>query len=160
MFGPPDFFFADFVAGFSLHNFVGKSAQENPPGKAAAKSSKIYATKIPDTFLQRGWALSLYSVPLTSFACTHLERGGKSCMRASRCKGRAPLPAEWIFRCRFSLHVWILQAFCREFCCGFSVEFLSFVQREGRPQEIHRENSHKNSWHIHALRSEPKMCRK
>ena len=31
-----------------------KSAQKNPPGKSPAKSSKIYTTKIPDTFLQRG----------------------------------------------------------------------------------------------------------
>ena len=49
-------FFADFVAGFFLLIFVGKSAQKNPPGKSPAKSSKIYTTKIPDTFLQRGQA--------------------------------------------------------------------------------------------------------
>ena len=40
-FEPPDFF-ADFLAGFFLLIFVGKSAQKNPPGK----SSKIYTTKI------------------------------------------------------------------------------------------------------------------
>ena len=38
---------------------------------------------------------------------------------------RVTRPAEWILRCRFSLHAWILQGFCREFCrgflCGFSV---------------------------------------
>ena len=55
IFGPPDFF-ADFVAGFFLLIFVGKSAQKNPPGKSPAKSSKIYATRIPDAFLQRGRA--------------------------------------------------------------------------------------------------------
>ena len=32
IFGPPDFF-ADFVAGFFLLIFVGKSAQKNPPVK-------------------------------------------------------------------------------------------------------------------------------
>ena len=37
IFGPPDFF-ADFVAGFLLLIFVGKSAQKNPPGKSPAKS--------------------------------------------------------------------------------------------------------------------------
>ena len=55
IFGPPDFF-ADFLAGFFLLIFVGKSAQKNPPAKSPAKSSKIYTTKIPDTFLQRGRA--------------------------------------------------------------------------------------------------------
>ena len=55
IFGPP-VSFADFVAGFFLLIFVGKSAQKNPPGKSPAKSSKIYTTKIPDTFLQRGRA--------------------------------------------------------------------------------------------------------
>ena len=45
IFGPPDFF-ADFVAGFFLLIFVGKSAQKNPPGKSPAKSSKFYTTKI------------------------------------------------------------------------------------------------------------------
>ena len=54
-FEPPDFF-ADFVAGFSLLIFVGKSAQKSPPGKSPAKSSKLYTTKIPDNFLQRGRA--------------------------------------------------------------------------------------------------------
>ena len=33
VFEPPDFFFADLVAGVSHYlNFVGKSAQKNPPG--------------------------------------------------------------------------------------------------------------------------------
>ena len=45
IFEPPDFF-ADFVAGFFLLIFVGKSAQKNPPGKSPGKSSKIYTTKI------------------------------------------------------------------------------------------------------------------
>ena len=39
-------FFADFLAGFFLLIFVGKSAQKNPPGKSPGKSSKIYTTKI------------------------------------------------------------------------------------------------------------------
>ena len=44
-FEPPDFV-ADFLAGFFLLIFVGKSAQKNPPGKSPRKSSKIYTTKI------------------------------------------------------------------------------------------------------------------
>ena len=55
IFGPPDFP-ADFLAGFFLLIFVGKSAQKNPPGKSPAKSSKNYTAKIPDTVLQRGRA--------------------------------------------------------------------------------------------------------
>ena len=55
IFEPPDFF-ADFLAGFFLLIFVGKSAQKNPPRKSPGKPSKIYTTKIPDTFLQRGRA--------------------------------------------------------------------------------------------------------
>ena len=45
IFGPPDFF-TDFLAGFFLLIFVGKSAQKNPPGKSPRKFSKIYTTKI------------------------------------------------------------------------------------------------------------------
>ena len=45
IFERPDFF-ADFLAGFFLLIFVGKSAQKNPPGKSPGKSSKIYTTKI------------------------------------------------------------------------------------------------------------------
>ena len=45
IFEPPDFL-ADFLAGFVLLIFVGKSAQKNPPGKSPGKSSKIYTTKI------------------------------------------------------------------------------------------------------------------
>ena len=45
IFEPPDFF-VDFLAGFFLLIFVGKSAQKNPPGKTPGKSSKIYTTKI------------------------------------------------------------------------------------------------------------------
>ena len=55
IFGPPDFV-ADFVAGFFRLFFVGESAQKNPPGKSPTKSSKVYTTKIPDTFLRRGRA--------------------------------------------------------------------------------------------------------
>ena len=39
---------------------MGKSAQKNPPGKSPAKSSKNNTTKIPDTFLQRGWANAIF----------------------------------------------------------------------------------------------------
>ena len=46
----------DFFAGFFLLMLWEKSAQRNPPGKSLAKSSKIYTPKIPDIFLQRGWA--------------------------------------------------------------------------------------------------------
>ena len=46
IFEPPDFF-ADFLAGFFLLIFVGKSAEKNPPGKSPGKSSKIYTTKNP-----------------------------------------------------------------------------------------------------------------
>ena len=45
IFEPPNFF-ADFLAGFFLLTFVGKSAQKNPPGKSPGKSSKIHTTKI------------------------------------------------------------------------------------------------------------------
>ena len=45
IFEAPDFF-ADFLAGFFLLIFVGKSAQKNPPGKSPGKSSKIFTTKI------------------------------------------------------------------------------------------------------------------
>ena len=68
-------FFVDFVAGFFLLIFfVEKSAQKNPPGKSPAKSSKIYTTKIPDTFLQSGRAKitkeSLYKAKfLGLFSC-------------------------------------------------------------------------------------------
>ena len=63
IFEPPDFF-ADFVAGFFLLIFVGKSAQKNPPGKSPTKSSKFYTTKIPDNFLQRGQAKRLTVITL------------------------------------------------------------------------------------------------
>ena len=55
IFGLPDFF-ADFVAGFFLLIFVGKSAQKNPPGKPLTKSSKIYTTKSPTHFCRGGRA--------------------------------------------------------------------------------------------------------
>ena len=73
--GPPDFF-ADFVAGFFLLIFVGKSGQKNPPGKSPAKSSKIYTTKIPDTFLQRGWAKKNQTNSPTSFR--HCRSAGRT----------------------------------------------------------------------------------
>ena len=59
IFGPPDFV-ADFLAGFFLLIFVGKGAQKNPPTKSPGKSSKIWTTIIPDTFLQRGRANTLH----------------------------------------------------------------------------------------------------
>ena len=51
-----DFYFraAGFARGFCRRFFSSflweKSAQKKPPGKSPAKSSKIYTTKIPDTF--------------------------------------------------------------------------------------------------------------
>ena len=53
IFGLPDFF-VDFVTGFFLLIFVGKSAQKNPPGESPAKSSKIYATEKSPTHFCRG----------------------------------------------------------------------------------------------------------
>ena len=41
IFNPPDFF-ADFVAGFFLLVFVGKSAQKNPPGKLQQNPPNLY----------------------------------------------------------------------------------------------------------------------
>ena len=88
--GSPDFF-ADFVAGFYLLIFVGKSAQKNPPGKSPAKSSKIYTTKIPDTFLQRSRAKKCPKELKESADCVFgpqeresqnsLLHGGKPCFR-------------------------------------------------------------------------------
>ena len=51
--GPPDFFSHRRIFFSSC---LWESAQKNPPGKSPAKSSKNYTTKIPNTFLQRGWA--------------------------------------------------------------------------------------------------------
>ena len=62
IFGPPDFF-ADFLTGFFLRIFVGKSAQKNPPGKSPRKSSKTYTTKIlRHTNLQIGWGNSFKQI--------------------------------------------------------------------------------------------------
>ena len=44
------FFFPDFVAGFFLLIFVGKSAQKNPPGKSPTKSSKFIQQNPPTHF--------------------------------------------------------------------------------------------------------------
>ena len=49
---PPDFL-ADFVAGTFFSFLWERVHRKNPPGNSPAKSSKIYTTKIPDTFLQR-----------------------------------------------------------------------------------------------------------
>ena len=62
IFEPPDLF-ADFVTRFFLVVFIGKSAQKNSPGRSPAKSSKIYTTKIPDTFLQRDQAKTSRDCP-------------------------------------------------------------------------------------------------
>ena len=43
---------------FSSFLWGGKCQKNAAPGKSPAKSSKMYTTKIPDTFLQRGWAIS------------------------------------------------------------------------------------------------------
>ena len=56
-----------------------------------------------------------------------------------------PLPAEWIFQRRFSLHAWILQGCCSEFCCGFLSGF-SVLRLKGRkaprnPQKKFMRNS-------------------
>ena len=55
IFGPPDFF-ADFLAGFFLLIFVGKSAQKNPPpGKSPGKilqNPEKSSRKIPGKILQ------------------------------------------------------------------------------------------------------------
>ena len=74
IFGPPDFFL-DFVAGYFLLIFVRKSAQKNPPGKSPAKSSKICTTKIPDTFLQRGWAIFSLVSRRAGPSLTYLDLG-------------------------------------------------------------------------------------
>ena len=57
IFEPPDFFC--FFCGFCRRIFLlfcGEKCPENPPRKSPTKSSQIYTTKIPDTFLQRGRA--------------------------------------------------------------------------------------------------------
>ena len=48
---------------------MGNFAQKNPPGKSVANSSKIYATKIPDTFLHRGWAKISASTVIAARSC-------------------------------------------------------------------------------------------
>ena len=53
--GPPDFF-VDFVAGSFLHILWEKKGPEKPSRKIPGKILQILYTKIPDTFLQRGWA--------------------------------------------------------------------------------------------------------
>ena len=65
---------------------------------------------------------------------------------------RAPLPAEWIFRRRFSPHAWILQGLCREFFCGFLCGFFcpSFKGTEG-PKKSTEKNHTKIRDKIHAL---------
>ena len=77
IFEPPDFV-ADFVAGYFLLIFVGKSAQKNPPRKSPAKSSKIYTTKIPDNFLQRGQAKSSREIKMQNGSC---QMGGREVTR-------------------------------------------------------------------------------
>ena len=72
----------DFLSSF----LWGKSAQKNPPGKSPAKSSKIYTTKIPDTFLQRGRAKK------SSLKCCRDQSDGGSVkafpgIRGASCRG-------------------------------------------------------------------------
>ena len=85
-----DFYFwaAGFVRGFcrrifSPHFCGGKSAQKNPPGKSPAKSSRIYTTKIPDTFLLcRGpdqKTLSFHRVPRQSRDWADLAASVRAC---------------------------------------------------------------------------------
>ena len=64
----PDFF-ADFVAGFLSHIFVGKGVQKNPPGKSPANSSKYDTTKSPTHFC-RGARPNF--VPLKAVPCRWL----------------------------------------------------------------------------------------
>ena len=64
IFGPPDLFLRILSLVLPSSFLWGKSAQKSPPGKSLAKSSIIYATKIPDIFLQRGRASQL--------SCRHL----------------------------------------------------------------------------------------
>ena len=47
-------FFADFLAGFFLLIFVGKSAQKNPPGKSPGNPPNFIQQKSSSTFLQIG----------------------------------------------------------------------------------------------------------
>ena len=53
VFEPPDFL-ADFLAGFFLLIFVGKSAQKNPPGKPRENPPNFIQQKSSNTFLQIG----------------------------------------------------------------------------------------------------------
>ena len=60
-FGPPDFS-RILSPDFFLLIFVGKKCPENPPGKSPAKFSKIYTTKIPNTYLQKGQSQDLKQI--------------------------------------------------------------------------------------------------
>ena len=83
IFGPLDFF-ADFVAGFFLLIFVGKSAQKNPPGKSPGKILQNLYNKIPDTFLQRGRANYCFR-RLGSEARIEIHKSWDTCLRDGRC---------------------------------------------------------------------------
>ena len=99
IFGPPDPF-ADFLAGFFLLIFVGKSAQKNPPGKSPRKSSKIYTTKIlQHIFLQRGWgkkALWESNLKVVSWKCSYGPRNPKK-FKDTPCKPIPPKFWGWHF---------------------------------------------------------------
>ena len=128
VFGPPDFF-ADFVAGFFLLIFVGKSAQKNPPGKSPAKSSKFYTTKIPDTFLQRGRAKyfddfrisqeNLFTLRL-GWPATEWETGPEPQMAGGHfsggfrtgCKMAGPMAGEQKFGRFLAVQPFVWQFFC------------------------------------------------
>ena len=60
--------FADFVAGFFCSFLAGKTCPDKSSRKISSKPSKIYTTKIPDTFLQRGGANISRSQPRLPFA--------------------------------------------------------------------------------------------
>ena len=55
-------FFRGFYRRIVSPLFVGESAQKNPPGKFSKKSAQIYTTKIPNTFLERGWAIKARAI--------------------------------------------------------------------------------------------------
>ena len=59
MLEPPDFFRTDFATGVFAPHFCGEKCPEKSSRKSPPKTSKTYTTKIPETFLQSGWATLL-----------------------------------------------------------------------------------------------------